>query len=155
MKNPIVEELIKLKLISKSNLAILSPRTRDKKIIVKQDLKTKIIFLEKYISSSEYYYSLSKSQDLNKKFQKGSNRKTNVKTVSGIVKTTMLEDDYRRANQFKKFFKKKNILDFGCGWGGVLRNIKNYKSLNGVELRKECISYVKKKYKKYKYIKQY
>jgi 2-polyprenyl-3-methyl-5-hydroxy-6-metoxy-1,4-benzoquinol methylase len=147
MKNPIVEELIKLKLISKSNLAILSPRTRDKKIIVKHDLKTKIIFLEKYISSREYYYSLSKSQDLNKKFQKGSNRKTNVKTVSGIVKTTMLQDDYRRANQFKKFFKNKNILDFGCGWGGVLRNIKNYKSLNGVELRKECISYIKKNIK--------
>ena len=32
MKNPIFEELKKLKLISKSNLRVLSDKTRDKKI---------------------------------------------------------------------------------------------------------------------------
>ena len=44
MKNPIIDELIKLKLISKSNLITLSSTTRDKKINVFKDLKTKIIF---------------------------------------------------------------------------------------------------------------
>ena len=55
MKNPIFDELIKLKLISKLNLITLSNKTRDKKIKVIKDLKTKIIFLEKYITSNEYY----------------------------------------------------------------------------------------------------
>ena len=45
MKNPIINELIKLKLISKLNLTTLSNKTRDKKIKVIKDLKTKIIFL--------------------------------------------------------------------------------------------------------------
>ena len=58
MKNPIIDELIKLKLISKSNLVVLSNKTRDKKIKVIKDLKTKIIFLEKYVTSNKYYSSL-------------------------------------------------------------------------------------------------
>ena len=57
MKNPIFNELIKLKLVSKLNLITLSNKTRDKKIRVKKDLKTKIIFLDKYITSNEYYSS--------------------------------------------------------------------------------------------------
>ena len=40
----------------------LSNKTRDKKIRVMKDLKTKIIFLEKYITSNEYY-SLLKYKD--------------------------------------------------------------------------------------------
>ena len=60
----------------------------------------------------------------------------------------MLEDDYRRADQFKKILKNKEILDFGCRWGGFLRNIKDGKSLYGVELREECINYVKNNFKK-------
>ena len=55
MINPIFNELIKLKLISKKNLVTLSNTTRDKKIKVIKDLKTKIIFLEKYITTSDYY----------------------------------------------------------------------------------------------------
>ena len=45
MKNPICAELTKLKLISKFNLMTLSSKTRDKKIKVIKDFKTKIIFL--------------------------------------------------------------------------------------------------------------
>ena len=43
--------------------------------------------------------------------------------------------------------KNKSILDFGCGWGGFLRNLKNSKSLNGVELRDECIRYIGNNFK--------
>ena len=35
------------------------------------------------------------------------------------------------------------MLDFGCGWGGFLKNIKESKSLSGVELRKECINHIR------------
>ena len=147
MKNPIFNELIKLKLISKSNLITLSNKTRDKKIKVIKDLKTKIIFLEKYITSKEYY-SLIKYKDDDKKVLDKSKKITNVKTSSGNIKTLIIEDDLRRTSQFEKNLKNKDILDFGCGWGGFLRNVKNYKSLSGVELRKECINYIKKNIKK-------
>ncbi len=148
MKNPIIDELKKLKLISKSNLIILKNRTRDKKIAVIKDLKTKIIFLEKYITTKDYYSSLKYKDDdrkITKKFEK---KIENVKTFSGNIKTSIIEDDLRRASQFKKILIKKDILDFGCGWGGFLRNINNYKSLTGVELRKECITHIRKNIKK-------
>ena len=143
MKNPIYDELIKLKLIKKLNLITLNNKTRDKKIKVIKDLKTKIIFLEKYITTNEYY-SLLKYKDDDRKVSDKSKRKiVNVKTFSGNIKTPIIEDDYRRASQFEKNLKNKDILDFGCGWGGFLRNIKNYKSLSGVELRKDCINFIK------------
>lgn len=148
MKNPIYDELIKLKLIKKLNLIILNNKTRDKKIKVIKDLKTKIIFLEKYITTNEYY-SLLKYKDDDRKVSDKSKRKiANVKTFSGNIKTPIIEDDYRRASQFEKNLKNKDILDFGCGWGGFLKNIKNYKSLSGVELRKECINFIKNNIKK-------
>ena len=148
MKNPIFDELIKLKLISKLNLITLSNRTRDKKIKVIKDLKTKIIFLEKYITTDKYY-SLLKYNDDDRKFLAKSIKKiTNVKTSSGNIKTPLIEDDYRRAVQFKKNLKNKDILDFGCGWGGFLKNVKNYKSLSGIELRNECINHIQKNIKK-------
>jgi len=148
MKNPIYDELIKLKLISKSNLITLSNTTRDKKIKVIKDLKTKIIFLEKYITTSDYYSSLKYKDDDRKIVYKSKRKTRNVQTLFGNIKTPMIEDDYRRASQFDKLLKNKNILDFGCGWGSFLSNIKNYKSLNGVELRKECINHIKNKNKK-------
>ena len=148
MKNPVYDELIKLKLIKKLNLITLNNKTRDKKIKVIKDLKTKIIFLEKYITTNEYY-SLLKYKDDDRKVSDKSKRKiVNVKTFSGNIKTPIIEDDYRRASQFEKNLKNKDILDFGCGWGGFLRNIKNYKSLSGVELRKECINFIKNNIKK-------
>ena len=148
MKNPIFDELIKLKLISKLNLITLSNRTRDKKIKVIKDLKTKIIFLEKYITTNEYYSSLKYNDDGRKVFDKSKKKIANVKTTSKNIKTPLIEDDYRRAVQFEKNLKNKDILDFGCGWGGFLRNVKNYKSLSGIELRNECINFIQKNIKK-------
>ena len=126
----------------------LSNRTRDKKIKVIKDLKTKIIFLEKHITTNEYY-SLSKYNDDDRKFLDKSIKKiANLKTSSGNIKIPLIEDDYRRAVQFEKNLKNKDILDFGCGWGGFLRYVKNYKSLSGIELRNECINYIQKNIKK-------
>ena len=141
--NPIFNELIKLKLISKSNLRTISNKTRDKKIKVIKDLRTKIIFLEKYITTNDYYSLLKYKDDDRKVLDKSKRKIANVKTFSGNIKTPIIEDDYRRASQFEKNLKNKDIIDFGCGWGGFLRNIKNYKSLSGVELRKECINFIK------------
>jgi 2-polyprenyl-3-methyl-5-hydroxy-6-metoxy-1,4-benzoquinol methylase len=59
-----------------------------------------------------------------------------------------IEDDKRRFFQFNKFIKNKKILDFGCGWGAFLNIIKNAKLLAGVELREDCIDFIKKINKK-------
>ena len=150
MKNPIFDELIKLKLISKLNLITLNNKTRDKKIKVIKDLKTKIIFLEKYITLNSYYSSLKYSDKAKKITNKAKEHISITKTSSGNFRTTMIKDDSRRADQFKKILKNKDILDFGCGWGDFLRNIKNYKSLSGIELRKECINHIKNNIKKIK-----
>lgn len=138
MKNPIIDELIENKLISKSNLITLSNKTRDKKIKVLKDTKSEIIFLEKY---------LIKKNDKRKFSHKSIKKIENIKILNKNVKTLMLSDDDRRINQFDKYLKNKDILDFGCGWGGFLKGIKNYKSLKGVEIRTECIKFIKKNYK--------
>ena len=146
--NPIYRELKKLKLIKDSNLFILNNKTRDKKIKVIKDFKTKIIFLEKYITS-EKYYSLVKYDDNDRIINSKKKIKTEIiKTSDKNLKLPIIEDDLRRAGQFKKYLKNKNILDFGCGWGGFLANLKNYKYLNGIELRNECINYIRKNKKK-------
>ena len=63
ISNPIFKDLIKFKLIKRNNLKVLFNRTRDKKIRVLQDKKSKIIFLEKnsnnqknYINNSNKYF---------------------------------------------------------------------------------------------------
>jgi cyclopropane fatty-acyl-phospholipid synthase-like methyltransferase len=60
----------------------------------------------------------------------------------------IIEDDKRRFFQFNKFIKNKKLLDFGCGWGNFLNIIKNAKLLAGVELREDCINFIKKINKK-------
>ena len=143
MKNPIIKELIKLKLISKPNLITLANKTRDKKVKVKKDLKTKIIFLEKCFTSDKYYSLL---RDRNKsKIEKNI---VNSKIFHNNIHIPIFDDDLRRAILFKKYLKNKNILDFGCGWGGFLKNLRNYKSLNAIELRKDCINYIQNSIKR-------
>ena len=63
ISNPIFKDLIKFKLVKRNNIKILFNRTRDKKIRVLQDIKSKIIFLEKnsnkpknYVYNSGKYY---------------------------------------------------------------------------------------------------
>ena len=69
MNNPIFNELVNLKLISKNDLVILTNRTRDKKIKVLKDLKSEIIFLANYITSNNYYSSLKYKNDKKKKWK--------------------------------------------------------------------------------------
>jgi 2-polyprenyl-3-methyl-5-hydroxy-6-metoxy-1,4-benzoquinol methylase len=141
MKNPIYKELKDLKLISDKNLYFINNKTRDKKIRVIKDKKSEIIFLEKFVTNSNFYKSTKYKND-DREFTniKIKNRKHNL--------PTNVKDDLRRANQFNKMFKNKDVLDFGCSWGSLLKSLKNSKSINGVEIRKECTEYIKKNIKK-------
>ena len=118
ISNPLFKELIDINLIKKKNLKIISNKTRDKKMDVYQDKKSKIILLQKY-SKNNFYKN--KNISLKKFF----------------------DDDLRRYNKFKNLIENKSILDFGCGWGGFLNKFKNKKNKFGVEIRKECVKYIK------------
>ena len=59
----------------------------------------------------------------------------------------MIDDNVRRSKQFKQILKNRDILDFGCV-EEFLKNIKSYKSLNGIEIRKDCLDYVNSKIKR-------
>jgi 2-polyprenyl-3-methyl-5-hydroxy-6-metoxy-1,4-benzoquinol methylase len=143
--NPIFFELLKLKILNKKKIIKLSDTTRDKKITVFQDTKSKVIFLGKCITNFQYYKSIKYNDDniISKKKKSGL-----VKTSKGNIISTILEDDRRRAIQHAGLLKNKKILDFGCGWGGFLKKTIKAKSLSGIELRKECISYIKENIKK-------
>ena len=84
MKNPIIDELTKLKLISKSNLFTLSNKTRDSKIKVLKDLKNKDIILEKYITTNKYYSSLKYNDDDRKVLNKSKLKIKSVKTLKDL-----------------------------------------------------------------------
>ena len=150
INNPIYFELKKLKLISDKNLIKISNRTRDNKIGVIQDKKTKVIFLEKFIRDKNYYekvvYDKIDKYDLILINKNSDKVVTNVNTK--LIKTFKLNDDERRTKLFGKYCKNKNILDFGCGFGEFLDNIKNAKSYSAVELREQCIKLIKSKKKK-------
>ena len=146
--NPIFKELLKLKIVSKKNIVRLSTSTRDKKIPVYKDLKSGVIFLEKYITDTKYYEAVKYKDDIRKVIEKSKRKTSLIKTLKGNIESTILEDDKRRFFQFKKILKNKKILDFGCGWGGFLKQITEAKLLTGIELREECINYIKKKIKK-------
>ena len=141
--NPIFFELLKLKIINKKKIIKLSNSTRDKKIKVFQDTKSKVIFLEKCKTNFQYYKSIKYHDNILVKKKIGL-----VKTFKGNIKAPILNDDKRRVMQHVKLLKNKKILDFGCGWGGFLKKTIKAKSLSGVELRKECIFYIKKNIKK-------
>ncbi len=148
IKNPIWQELKNLKLITDANLIKINNNTRDKKIRVLQDKSSKIIFLEKYFTNTDYYSSLKNNNDIRKVSEKSKRKIANVKTSLGNIRTPIIEDDSRRAKQFSKLLKNKDVLDFGCGWGGFLKIIKNAKSISGIELSNQEINYIKKKLKK-------
>ena len=140
LNTSIAIDLLKLNLINKKNIDLFHNKTRDKKINVYQDNKSKIKFLEKVITNREYYKKIDyrKINYLEKK------NKTEVLEKYQLY----TDDDQRRVNQFKVFTKNKDLLDYGCGYGGFLINCKKTKSLSGVELKNKCISYIKKNFKK-------
>ena len=56
-----------------------------------------------------------------------------------LISLRMVVEDFQTEN--------KKLLDFGCGWGGFLSNailISKFKKICGVEIREECLKYLKK-----------
>jgi hypothetical protein len=100
--NPIFKEFNDLKIINKKKIIKISNYTRDKKISVYRDRSSGVIFLERCITSSEYY-----------KLVKYQNNPIKKKSSKKNIQSSMLEDDIRRVVQFKKLFLTiNNVFSF-------------------------------------------
>ena len=153
--NPVFFELKKLNLINKKNLILVNKKTRDKKIKVFQDKNSNIIFLEKYVRNINYYKNEKGTpRDKSKSITKLIGRKIlkvnkiNYLNKKNSAKLNIVGDDYRRYDQFKKFFKNKKICDFGCGYAGFLTLCrKQTKNLYGIEINNFYLNYLNNKKK--------
>jgi 2-polyprenyl-3-methyl-5-hydroxy-6-metoxy-1,4-benzoquinol methylase len=131
--NPLFKLLKKEKLIDKKDLEFFHGRTRDSKNLNSfKNIKDKYIILEKFtrINPDKNYVKILK------------NKKENIVKLMGktLVLPLTMNNNKRRFNQFKDVIKNKSVLDFGCGYGEFLSEIKkkNFcKEAHGIEIRHE------------------
>lgn len=123
MKNRIREILLELNLISEDTIEPFYSRVRDRvDVAVARDTSSGIIFLDRtdHVDLSHY------EQIPEGLYWGGKSREEALKNYH--------KDDERHAAQFKSFFADKDVIDIGCGTGGLLDLIKmNTKSIAGVE----------------------
>jgi 2-polyprenyl-3-methyl-5-hydroxy-6-metoxy-1,4-benzoquinol methylase len=108
----LVKELEALNILNSTRLSVFYPRVRDREdIAVLRDAVTEVMVLSSADHMSIEYYK--------DKLEEGGNR------VNGsLVNSPTLEDDVRRAKEFGPLLRGKKWLDFGCGLGGVLEEVK-------------------------------
>ena len=137
--NPVFNDLKKVGLIKNNRLKVIRKTLRNGRSAVLSDSKNKFIFLEKNLVNNSFY-------------KKVFDVKTPKQTSKLFIKKTNILNDYLRYFKlFKKSIKNKNILDYGCGYGQFLFLCsKITKHLNGVELSKASIEFIKKKILKLK-----
>lgn len=125
MNNPVVKDLIKLKLIKKKNFELISKKVRNGNTDVYRDKFTKVIFLKKNLITKNYYKNRYEKFNIkNNKFSKFTFEKINNR----YIKLKTINDDLRRYLYLKKYLtKKKNILDYGCGKLNFLNILKKKK----------------------------
>lgn len=118
--------LLRLGLIKDENIIIFSEKTRDKKdLIVYKDIKTKVLFIDKYYVGNKEYESgkyRNESQPL-------------MPNTNGDYEDMI--DTERRYKKYRQFVINKKICDFGCGEGNFLRLSKPFaKFASGIEIQK-------------------
>lgn len=122
-----MKELFDLKIVHEKNIGPFYPRVRDREdIAVLRDEKTGVIFLD-----SMSHMRLSHYEEVGV----GSYGYWGQKDKGG-GREKYEEDDRRRSKQFGLYFKQADVIDIGCGMGGLLEEIKSIaKSVAGVEPR--------------------
>ena len=148
--NKIYKELLKYKIVKKQHIKVLSNSIRDKNNVKALICKeSKVIFLSKVIDDKKYYKFFHKSYETYATPLEPLKGKVNLKNKQ-IIKTPGIIDYKRRYLSLKSFFYKKSVLDFGCSWGlflNLLEKKKFAKNISGVEVRDECLQYIKNKNK--------
>ncbi len=123
----ILDTLKSLKLVSDESIEIFSNSTRDVEgLNVYKDNKTGVIFIDDYfVGNEEYTEGLYREKE-------GS---------APDISYEDIQDANRRKEDFKEYYDKKIICDFGCGAGTFLKNTLNQtNSSYGVELQQNYIS---------------
>ncbi len=139
ISNPVFNDLTSCGLVKRNNLEIISKSTRNAKINVIRENIEGIIFLEKYLTSKKYYKKKYKSKLKKGRFYSETKFLDGKKFLNKRV-----DDDKRRVKDFNKLIKNKIICDFGCGFGGFLKqSSKITKKFYGVELGENCTKYLR------------
>ena len=124
--------LLTLKIVNEKDIVLYSENTRDKKNLkVWKDIITKVIFIDEFYVGDKEYISGSYKEE--------------KKTFTGEPLFERKMDLDRRFSMFSSFTFKKNILDFGCGNGDFLLEIKkDAKNLYAVDIDKQAFGNLKK-----------
>ena len=137
--NPVFYELLHLNLINKLNIRKITNKCRDKKVAVYKDKINKIIFLEKHTHKLKKYYNYKNI------YKTHSRKKFKKIDINKKIYIQKIDDDKRRIKQFQNICKNKEVLDFGCGWGDFIINLKKTKKKFAYEIRHECIKHLRQK----------
>jgi len=124
-------------LCNSQKLSIKPGSVRDnKKLTILECDECSLVFLSSFnhINNQEYEEGEMHNDDI------GDGRALELNELIEISN----KDDIRRFDQFKDTIMEKNILDFGCGFGGFIKRAKTKASLaHGVELEKRFKNYYK------------
>jgi len=159
IKNPLIN-IFENKIINKENLSIYFKGTRDvKDINVLIDKETGSLILDKSIDDLEKYYLENEIY---------SNEENITIIDENLIESPspLEEGDMRRYEIYKDYLLDASVLDFGCGKGGFLKNLKNNnisKNLYGLELNQvnnrninsigiKCVSHTHELNTKFDYI---
>ena len=123
--------LKELGLASNNTTSLFYKGTRDNpNIDIYRDKNSGVIFIKDYYVGDENYL---KAEYKKKELKKESNNEVS-KDYERV------NDCARRVKNLSPFYIKKDIVDFGCGEGDFLYEIKELaKSLTGIELEIDCI----------------
>ncbi len=138
----VVTDLKKVGIFKFKNTSVFSNQTRDGNIKVLKDKKTGVIFIPKYRSKIKNYYQQQTENLFLIKYA--------AKIRKKDVQLTEMNDEIRRFKYLKNKIKNKSLLDFGCGKGKFIKLAKkNTKNIAGLEISKQLVNYLSKKFKIY------
>tara|TARA_B100000902_G_scaffold311612_1_gene301492 strand:+ start:416 stop:1315 length:900 start_codon:yes stop_codon:yes gene_type:complete len=141
-KNLIIKDLKKVNIFNKSHLDLIQTKTRNGKVDVFFDKKNKFFFLGKILTSHKSYYE--------KKYYKNpyNKKKWNINFYNENITVSKVDNDKKKVKDYKKFIYKKNVLDFGCGFGNFAKETsKISKNTYVYEKSKMCKKFIKEKIK--------
>ena len=96
--------LYKFNLSDKNSFEVFNESTRDKtNLNVLKCIRSGVIVVEKCVTPEEHY---------EKNIYYTHKHKENIRTVKGLIKSKLLEDDIRRFESYKELIKGSEVLDF-------------------------------------------
>lgn len=123
----ILQTLSAIGVADETDREIFATRTRDREdVTVYRDRLSGVIYIEGFYGGDEIY-------------EEGDYRAVNL-AASGARDYEIARDAKRRSSAYRKYVCGRDIVDFGCGDGAYLREIKHETtSVSGVELQRDYV----------------